>query len=319
MNSQWPDSLEFWKHQRVLISGGGGLLGYFVTERLQQLSPAEILTPSSSEYDLCRPEAIEKLLLETRPHIIIHLAARVGGIEANRSHPAKFFYENLRMGVEFLHAAWKHEVEKFVAVGTVCSYPKHTPVPFREEDLWKGYPEETNAPYGLAKKMLLVQSMAYRQQYGFNSIFLIPTNLFGPRDNFDLETSHVIPALIRKVIEARECGSDELVFWGTGTPTREFLYASDAADGILLATERYNESDPINLGVGSEISISDLANLIVQATGFEGVIRWDQSRPDGQPRRSLDTSRAEKLFGFRAQVPFEEGLHRTIEWFERHR
>ena len=319
MDSILSDSLEYWKGKRVLLSGGGGFLGSVVVGRLQQLSPAQISAPRSRDYDLREPESVRRVLADTQPDIIIHMAARVGGIGANQAHPAEFFYDNLRMGVEFLHAAWKYGVEKFVTIGTVCSYPKMTPVPFKEEDLWKGYPEETNAPYGLSKKMLLVQSMAYRQQYGFNSIFLLPANLYGPGDNFDPDSSHVIPALIRRVIEAREQGQKELVVWGTGNPTREFLYVTDAAEGILLATRGYNESEPVNLGVGSEISIRDLASLIVRLTGFQGSISWDESKPDGQPRRSLDTRKAERLFGFRARVAFEEGLRNTIEWFEKHR
>ncbi len=319
MDANSPDSLDYWTGKRVLLSGGGGFLGSFVVAKLQQLCPAQIFAPSSRDYDLRETEAVRSVLADTRPDIVIHMAARVGGIGANQAHPAEFFYDNLRMGVEFLHAAWKHGVEKFVTIGTVCSYPKMTPVPFREEDLWKGYPEETNAPYGLAKKMLLVQSTAYRQQYGFNSIFLLPANLYGPGDNFNPDSSHVIPALIRRVIEAKEQGEKELVVWGTGNPTREFLYVSDAAEGILLATKGYNENEPINLGVGLETSIRDLVSLIVRLTGFQGSVRWDQSKPDGQPRRSLDTSKAERLFGFRATVPFEEGLRNTIEWFEKHR
>jgi len=319
MDASRASSLEYWKGKRVLVSGGGGFLGSFVVGRLQQLSPAQIFAPPSRDYDLRETESVHRVIADTRPDIIIHMAARVGGIGANQKHPAEFFYDNLRMGVEFLHAAWKYGVEKFVTIGTVCSYPKVTPVPFKEENLWEGYPEETNAPYGLAKKTLLVQSMAYRQQYGFNSIFLLPANLYGPGDNFDPDSSHVIPALIRKVIEAKEKGEEKLVVWGTGNPTREFLYVSDAAEGILLAAQRYNESAPVNLGVGSEISIRDLASLIVRLTGFQGSITWDKSKPDGQPRRSLDTQKAERFFGFRAKVPFEEGLRNTIEWFEKHR
>jgi GDP-L-fucose synthase len=243
------------------------------------------------------------------------LAALVGGIEANRTRPAEFFYDNLMMGVQLMHEAWQRGVDKFVVIGTICAYPKITPVPFREEDLWEGYPEETNAPYGLAKKMLLVQAQAYRQQYAFNAIYLLPVNLYGPRDNFDPTTSHVIPALIRKFIEARETGQESVIVWGDGSPTREFLYVDDAAEGILLATERYNDSQPVNLGSGMEISINDLAELIARLTGFTGKLDWDTTKPNGQPRRSLDTSKAEQFFGFRAQMPFEEGLKRTIEWY----
>ena len=319
MDANSPDSVEYWEGKRVLVSGGEGFLGSFVVAKLRQLFPAQIFAPGRRDYDLRETQAVRRVLADTRPDIVIHLAARVGGIGANQAHPAEFFYDNLRMGVEFLHAAWKHGVEKFVTVGTVCSYPKMTPVPFKEEDLWKGYPEETNAPYGLAKKMLLVQSMAYRRQYGFNSIFLLPANLYGPGDNFALDSSHVIPALIRRVIEAKEQGEEELLVWGTGNPTREFLYVDDAAEGILLATKGYNESEPVNLGVGSEISIRDLAAVIVRLTGFQGSLSWDESKPDGQPRRSLDTSKAERLFGFRARVPFEEGLRNSIEWFKKHR
>jgi GDP-L-fucose synthase len=259
---------------------------------------------------------VRRLLREADPEIVIHLAARVGGIGANRAHPAEFFYDNLMMGVQLLHEAWRYGVEKCVAIGTVCSYPKFTPVPFQEEDFWNGFPEETNAPYGLAKKMLLVQAQTYRAQYGFNAIYLVPVNLYGPRDNFDLETSHVIPALIRKCTEARERGDDHIVVWGTGQPTREFLYVQDAAEGILLAAERYNGSEPVNLGSGREISIKDLVQMIARLVGFAGEIIWDSSKPDGQPRRCLDTSRAELLFGFRAGTGFEGGLWRTIDWYQ---
>ncbi len=259
------------------------------------------------------------MIADAHPDIVIHLAANVGGIGANRARPAEFFYDNLMMGTQLIHESWKMGVEKFVAIGTVCAYPKFTTVPFSEEELWNGYPEETNAPYGLAKKMMLVQSQAYRQQYGFNSIFLIPVNLYGPRDNFNLETSHVIPALIRKCLEARDRGDAEVVVWGDGTPTREFLYAGDAAEGIVLAAERYNASEPVNLGSGQEISIKDLAELIIQLTDFDGQLVWDTTKPNGQPRRALDISRAEELFGFRAKMPFEEGLHQTIEWYRQHR
>ncbi|GIV65422.1 MAG: GDP-L-fucose synthase [Bellilinea sp.] len=316
MNST-PES--FWQSRRVCVTGGAGFLGSFVTEKLRQRGAHEIFIPRYPEYDLVQPQDVERLLDDSRPDVIIHLAAHVGGIGANRLHPAEFFYDNLMMGVQLMHQAWKRGVEKFVAIGTVCAYPKYTPVPFREDDLWNGYPEETNAPYGLAKKMLLVQAQAYRQQYGFNAIFLLPVNLYGPRDNFDLESSHVIPALIRKCIEAQESGQKIVEVWGDGSPTREFLYVEDAAEGILLATERYNGPEPVNLGSGFEISIRDLAELIRRLTGFEGELVWDTSKPNGQPRRALDISRAEKYFGFRARTNFEEGLRRTIEWYRQNR
>jgi len=309
----------FWQSRRVCVTGGAGFLGSFVTEKLRQRGAREIFIPRYPEYDLVQPQDVERLLDDSRPDVIIHLAAHVGGIGANRLHPAEFFYDNLMMGVQLMHQAWKRGVEKFVAIGTVCAYPKYTPVPFREDDLWNGYPEETNAPYGLAKKMLLVQAQAYRQQYGFNAIYLLPVNLYGPRDNFDLESSHVIPALIRKCIEAQESGQKTVEVWGDGSPTREFLYVEDAAEGILLATERYNGPEPVNLGSGFEISIRDLAELIRRLTGFEGELVWDTSKPNGQPRRALDISRAEKYFGFRATTNFEEGLRRTIEWYRQHR
>jgi GDP-L-fucose synthase len=312
----WPESQAFWKNKRVVVTGGAGFLGSFVVEQLQQRNVADVFVPRSREYNLCDIEAIRRMLADARPDVIIHLAARVGGIGANRAHPAEFFYDNLMMGVPLLHEAWQRGVEKFVAIGTVCAYPKHTPVPFLEEEIWNGYPEETNAPYGLAKKMLLVQTQTYRQQYGFDAIYLLPVNLYGPRDNFDLETSHVIPALIRKCIEARAKGADHIEVWGTGKPTREFLYVEDAAEGILMAAERLNESEPVNLGSGMEISIGDLVRLIARLTNFHGEVVLDSSKPDGQPRRCLDTSKAERLFGFRAQTPFEEGLRRTIEWYE---
>ena len=305
--------MAFWKEKRVLVSGGAGFLGSFVVEKLKQMG-CQIFVPRSKHYDLVVMEAVKCLYKEARPDIVIHLAARVGGIGANRANPGKFFYDNLMMGIQMIEVGRQVGIEKFVAMGTVCAYPKFTALPFKEEDLWNGYPEETNAPYGLAKKMLLVQSQAYRQQYGFNSIVLLPVNLYGPRDGFDLETSHVIPALIRKCIEAKERGDDHITVWGTGVSTREFLYVEDAAEGILLATERYNRSEPVNLGSGMEISIKDLVHMIARVTGFEGEILWDTSKPDGQPRRCLDTSKAEQLFGFRAKTPFEEGLRRTIEW-----
>jgi GDP-L-fucose synthase len=308
--------MTFWQEQKVLVTGGAGFLGSFVIKALRARGAAEIVAPRKAEYDLRRLEAVQALLRDAKPTLIIHLAATVGGIGANRAHPAEFFYDNLMMGVQLLHESWRAGVNKFVAIGTVCAYPKFTPVPFREEDLWNGYPEETNAPYGLAKKMLLVQSQAYRQQYGYNSIFLLPVNLYGPGDNFDLESSHVIPALIRKCVEARDKGEDTIVAWGDGSPTREFLYVEDAAEGILLAAERYNKSEPVNLGSGFEISIKDLLEQIARLTGFGGRIVWDTSKPNGQPRRALNTDRAWQEFGFRATTDFESGLKRTVASFQ---
>ncbi len=323
-----PPSREFWGRQRVIVTGGSGFLGSFVVEKLQERGAAEIIVPRREEYDLVKLEDIQRLYnwVFDQPSapastevMVIHLAALAGGIGANRARPADFFYINLMMGVQLMHEAWKRGVNKFVAVGTICAYPKFTPVPFKEENLWDGYPEETNAPYGLAKKMLLVQAQAYREQYGFNAIYPLPVNLYGPRDNFDLETSHVIPAMIRKCVEAQERGDREIILWGDGSPTREFLYVEDAAEGILLAAERYNGSEPFNLGSGMEIRIKDLAELIARLTGFEGKIVWDTTKPNGQPRRGLDTNRAERFFGFRAEMPFEEGLRRTVEWYKAHR
>ena len=318
-----PASNMFWTNKRVIVTGGAGFLGSFVTEKLQQRGAAEIIVPHIEQYNLVQPADIERLYndsLSTHPDkkletIVIHLAALAGGIGANRARPADFFYINLMMGVQLMHQAWMKGIEKFVAIGTICAYPKFTPLPFREENLWDGYPEETNAPYGLAKKMLLVQAQAYREQYGFNAIYLLPVNLYGPRDNFNLETSHVIPALIRKCLAAQERGDDQITLWGDGTPTREFLYVEDAAEGILLAAERYNRSEPVNLGSAQEVSIKNLAELIARLAGFEGKFVWDPSKPNGQPRRALDVHRAEQYFGFRAQMPFEEGLRRTIEWY----
>ena len=305
----------YWHDKKVCVTGGAGFLGSYVLEKLKERGAAEIFVPTIEEYDLVKKEDIRRVLDRSNPDILIHLAANVGGIGANREHPAEFFYDNLMMGVQLIHEAWKRGVEKFVAIGTVCAYPKFTPVPFKEEYLWDGYPEETNAPYGLAKKMMLVQSQAYRAQYGFNSIFLVPVNLYGPRDNFNLLTSHVIPALIRKCLEAQEQGKDEIIVWGDGTPTREFLYAADAAEGILLGAEHLNQSIPVNLGSGEEIRIKDLVERIAELTGFEGKLVWDTSKPNGQPRRALDTSRAKELFGFHASVPLKEGLERTVAWY----
>lgn len=306
--------------QRVVVTGGAGFLGSFVVEKLRERDWVDdVFVPRSRDYDLREKDAVIRMYEDARPNIVIHLAGVVGGIGANRANPGRFFYDNLIMGIQIMHYAHLYGVEKFVAIGTICSYPKFTPVPFKEENLWDGYPEETNAPYGLAKKMLLVQAQAYRQQYGFNAIYLLPVNLYGPRDNFDLETSHVIPALIRKCIEAQERGEDHLVVWGDGSPTREFLYVEDCAEAIVVATERYNKPDPVNIGAGFEISIKDLVHLIADLTGFTGEIVWDTSRPGGQPRRCLDTTRAWKEFGWRAQTSLEEGLRKTIAWYKQHR
>lgn len=312
-------AVEYWRDRRILVTGGAGFLGSYVVERLRSLGARELFVPRKADHNLVQRSEIQRLLDETKPQVVLHLAAKAGGIGANRAKPAEFFYENLMMGVQLMHQSWRVGVEKFVAIGTVCSYPKFTPVPFREENLWEGYPEETNAPYGLAKKMLLVQSQAYRQQYGFNAINLIPVNLYGPRDNFDLETSHVIPALIRKCMEAQERGDKRVVLWGDGSPTREFLFARDAAEGILLGAEALNSSDPVNLGSGAEISIRDLAQAVGRLTDFEGELEWDTSKPNGQPRRALDTSKASALFGFEAKTPLEQGLRLTVDWYREHR
>ena len=312
---KWPKNEEYWPDKDVVVTGGAGFLGRAVVANLKQRGAGHIIVPRSKDCDLTCLDAIQRLLAEASPHIVIHLAARVGGIGANREHPADFFYDNLIMGVQLMQEAWKSGVDKFVAIGTVCAYPKFTPIPFREADLWNGYPEETNAPYGLAKKMLLVQSHAYRQQYGFNSIFLLPVNLYGPGDNFDPSSSHVIPALIKKCVDATRRRDDHMVVWGDGSPTREFLYVEDAAQGIVLATERYDSSQPVNLGSGFEISIRDLVTSIARLTGFEGCVDWDTTRPNGQPRRKLDITLAEREFGFRAAVGFEEGLRRTVDWY----
>ena len=318
-SAEFTNSENFWMNKRVVVTGGAGFLGSFVTEKLYQRGAADVFIPKIEDFDFVQLKDIHRMLDEAQPDLIIHLAALAGGIGANRARPAEFYYVNMIMGVQMMHEAWKYGVQKFLALGTICAYPKFTPVPFKEENLWDGYPEETNAPYGLAKKMLLVQAQAYREQYGFNAIYLLPVNLYGPGDNFNLETSHVIPALIRKCLEAQDRGEKQVVLWGDGSPTREFLYVEDAAEGILLAAERYNGSEPVNLGSGMEIRIKDLAQMISRLTGFEGELVWDTSKPNGQPRRVLDTSRAEQYFGFRAQTPFEEGLRRTIEWYREHR
>jgi GDP-L-fucose synthase len=308
---------DFWPARRVMVTGGAGFLGSAVVRRLEAAGATEIFVPRSQDYDLRTKEAIDRALADGTPDLVIHLAAVVGGIGANRENPGRFFYENAIMGIQLMEQARLAGIAKLVTVGTVCSYPKHTPVPFREEDLWNGYPEETNAPYGLAKKMLLVQSQAYRDQYGFNVIHLVPVNLYGPGDNFDPASSHVIPALIKKCEDAIESGADHIDVWGTGSASREFLYVDDAAEAIVLAAERYDGAEPVNLGVGQEITIRELVELIAEVTGFAGEIRWDPSKPDGQPRRALDTSRARERFGFRAGTTFAEGLRRTVDSYER--
>ena len=310
---------DFWGEKAVCVTGGAGFLGQVIVRKLRERGAKSIFIPKIEDYDLVTLDGINRMLADARPDMIIHLAAQVGGIGANREHPAEFFYNNLMMGVQLMHRAWETGVGKFVAIGTICAYPKFTPVPFREENLWDGYPEETNAPYGLAKKMLLVQAQSYRQQYGYDAIFLLPVNLYGPGDNFDPRSSHVIPALIRKCVEAVEEGREEIEVWGDGSPTREFLYVEDAAKGILLAAEKYDDSEPVNLGSGYEISIKDLVTLIAGMTGFKGRVVWDTSKPNGQPRRGLDVNRAREFFGFEAQMPFEVGIRRTVKWYQENR
>jgi len=305
--------------KRVLVTGGAGFLGRYVLKKLEEIGCKEVFVARSKDYNLVEMEAVKRLYRDAKPDVVIHLAAKVGGIGANMKSPGSFFYDNLMMGVQMMEQGRVFGVEKFVAIGTICSYPKFTPIPFKEEDLWRGYPEETNAPYGLAKKMLLVQSQAYRQQYGFNSIDILLVNLYGPGDNFNPEYSHVIPALIKKIFDAVDNGEERIVVWGSGKPTREFLYVEDAADGIVLAAEKYNKAEPVNLGAGFEISIKDLVELICELTKFKGEIEWDTSKPDGQPRRCLDTTKARQEFGFEAKTCFREGLKKTIEWYANNR
>jgi GDP-L-fucose synthase len=311
--------MSFWTDKKIIVTGGAGFLGSFVVKKLKDRGCRHVFVPRSVDYDLRDRDAILRIYREVRPQLVIHLAAVVGGIGANRANPGKFFYDNALMGLQLMEYGRQFDVKKFVAVGTICAYPKFTPLPFKEENLWNGYPEETNAPYGLAKKMMLVQAQAYRAQYGFNAIYLLPVNLYGPGDNFDLETSHVIPAIIRKCIEAKEAGLGEIILWGDGSPTREFLYVEDAAEGLLLAAERYNGDQPVNLGSGEEITIHDLAVMIADQVGFTGKIVWDTSQPNGQPRRCLDVSRAAKLFGFRAIYPLRHGIAKTIAWYQSER
>jgi GDP-L-fucose synthase len=301
---------------RYIVTGGAGFLGSFLIPRLRARGISDIYVPRIEEWDLTREAEVERLYREHKPDVVIHLAAQVGGIGANRANPGRYFYANMAMGLHLIEQARIHKIQKFVQIGTICAYPKFTPVPFKEDELWNGYPEETNAPYGIAKKALLVMCQAYRQQYGLNAIYLLPVNLYGPRDNFDLATSHVIPALIRKVVEAKRKGAGHIEAWGTGSASREFLYVEDAAEGIALATERYNEPEPVNLGAGREITIKALTELVAKLAGFGGKIVWDPSKPDGQPRRCLDTTRAREKFGFVAKTPLEEGLAKTIAWYE---
>ncbi len=312
-------AISFWSNKRVVVTGGAGFLGSFVVDQLRAKGCPHIFVPRSKDYDLVEMAAVKRLYDDTTPDLVLHLAARVGGIGANQANPGRFFYENLMMGAQLIETGRQRGLKKFVALGTICAYPKFAPVPFKEDDIWNGYPEETNAPYGLAKKMMLVQSQAYKEQYGFNSIVLFPVNLYGPRDNFDLKTSHVIPALIRKCVEAKEAARDELTLWGDGSPSREFLYVEDAAEGILLAAEKYDGNLPVNLGTGEEVTIRDLAGLIAEEVGFRGNIRWDTTKPNGQPRRCLDVTRAKELFGFHAHHYLREGLKQTVQWFHANR
>ncbi len=311
--------MPFWEDQTVVVTGGAGFLGSFVVEQLRVKGCHQVVVPRSTDYDLVQMDAVKQLYGDTKPDVVIHLAARVGGIGANQANPGRFFYDNLMMGAQLIEVGRQQGLKKFIATGTICAYPKFAPIPFKEDDIWNGYPEETNAPYGLAKKMMLAQSQAYRQQYGFNSIVLFPVNLYGPRDNFDLETSHVIPALIRKCASAKEDGLASITLWGDGSPTREFLYVEDAAEGILLAAERYDGSLPVNLGTGEEISIRDLAELIANEVGFDGHMQWDATKPNGQPRRCLDVNRAKQLFGFQARHRLCDGLKKTVQWFQANR
>lgn len=307
--------MNFWKDTKVLVTGGHGFLGKYLLKKLEKRECKQIIAPSIEECDLKKEENISNLYKTAKPDLVIHLAAAVGGIGANIKYPATYFYDNLIMGVQLIEQARRFNIDKFVAIGTICAYPKFTPVPFKEDDLWSGYPEETNAPYGLAKKMLLVQAQAYRKQYGFNCIYLLPVNMYGVGDNFNPEVSHVIPALIKKCVDAKEKGENSITVWGTGKASREFLYVEDGAEGILLASEKYNKPDPVNIGAGFEITIKDLVALIIKLTGFKGKINWDASKPDGQPRRCLDASKAKEEFGFEAKVKFEEGLKQTIDWY----